>query len=126
MERQVRVEGTTERLTAAECEAIAKGRARNSRICDWASPQSAVISDRVELETEVQRLQERFAGVKEIPIPPFWDGLRVIPDVIEFWQGLVHLFVCDSFLGRENRLHDRFVYIRQTGTGDWSIERLAP
>jgi len=56
LERQVRVEGTMERLTAAECEVFAKGRARNSRICDWASPQSVVISDRVELETEVQRV----------------------------------------------------------------------
>jgi len=83
-------------MAAPECEAFAKGRARNSRICDWASPQSVAISDRVELETEVQRVQERFIGVNEIPIPPFWGGLRVIPDVIEFWQGLVHLFVHGS------------------------------
>jgi pyridoxamine 5'-phosphate oxidase len=92
LSRQVRVEGITERLTLSECEAFARGRLRNSRICDWASPQSAVIKDRAELESSVHQVQERFMGVDEIPVPHFWGGLRVIPDVVEFWQGLMGFF----------------------------------
>ncbi|KAL6251696.1 pyridoxamine-phosphate oxidase [Rhinocladiella similis] len=68
---------------------------------------------RLELEDRVKEVARRFGGQEQIPVPPFWGGLRIIPDMIEFWQG------------RESRLHDRFVYTRQKD-GEWKIERLSP
>ncbi|KAL3465759.1 hypothetical protein BJX64DRAFT_274866 [Aspergillus heterothallicus] len=72
------------------------------------------------LEKRVQEVEARFAGTKEIPLPPFWGGVRLIPESVEFWQG------------RRSRLHDRFRYVRLHGSGSdessyrWRIERLSP
>ena len=88
LERQVRVEGTTERLTPEESQDYARTRPRDSQLGAWASPQSSVIKDRDELDDKVREVHERFEDAKEIPVPPFWGGLRIVPDLVEFWQGI--------------------------------------
>lgn len=115
VERQVRVEGRVERLSESESQVYFDTRIRGSRVGAWASEQSKVLEGREELEERVKKMERRFEGVESIPVPPFWGGLRIVPDVIEFWQG------------RESRLHDRFRYTRQEGEGEeWKIERLSP
>lgn len=115
VERQVRVEGTVERLTDAESQVYFDTRIRGSRIGAWASAQSSVLQGREELEERVKGVENKFEGQDNIPVPPFWGGLRVVPEVVEFWQG------------RESRLHDRFRYVRKEGKeGAWEIERLSP
>jgi pyridoxamine 5'-phosphate oxidase len=111
LQRQVRVEGTVERLPQAQSEAYFQTRPRGSRIGAWASRQSAELSSRAELDGRVKEYERRFAG-QDVPLPPFWGGFRLTPAAIEFWQG------------RINRLHDRIRYTR-TGTG-WAVARLQP
>lgn len=111
LERQVRIEGSVERITPEESDAYFASRPNGSRIGAWASRQSSVIGSRAELEQRVAELEQFYAGC-EVPRPPFWGGFRVIPDVIEFWQG------------RPNRLHDRLRYRRDSS--QWIIERLSP
>lgn len=113
LERQVRVEGPVERLTSSESQVYYDTRIRGSRIGAWASQQSKVLESREELEKRVEDVERRFDGKDEIPVPEFWGGLRVIPDVVEFWQG------------RPSRLHDRFRYTASED-GAWKIERLSP
>ncbi|KAL8633808.1 hypothetical protein Q9189_000544 [Teloschistes chrysophthalmus] len=119
VERQVRVEGKVERLSAEESQAYYDLRARGSRIGAWASEQSRVLREeeggREVLERRVREVEGRFEGREEIPVPGFWGGVRVVPEMVEFWQG------------RESRLHDRFRYLREEGVeGTWRIERLSP
>ena len=119
MERQVRVEGTVERLGEQESQGYYDLRARGSRIGAWASEQSKILKeeegDRNVLEKRVQDVEKRFEGQERIPVPDFWGGLRVLPSMIEFWQG------------RDSRLHDRFQYSRDAeAVGGWRIERLSP
>jgi pyridoxamine 5'-phosphate oxidase len=127
VERQVRIEGVAHTLTERESTGYFRTRPRAAQVGAWASPQSRVIADRGELESRVAKQEERFADTEEIPLPPHWGGYRVVPDVIEFWQG------------RRSRLHDRLLYRRQKGdVGDsgaredgtteigWTRERLAP
>ncbi len=111
LERQVRIEGTVERVTAGESEAYFQSRPRGSRLGAWASPQSQPVAGREILEEALRAATARFEG-EEIACPPHWGGYRVQPRYIEFWQG------------RRNRLHDRLVY-RLTESG-WKLERLAP
>ncbi|NBC47079.1 MAG: pyridoxamine 5'-phosphate oxidase [Gammaproteobacteria bacterium] len=111
--RQVTILGTAERIPTAESLRYFITRGRGSRLGAWASPQSQVISSRSLLEQKFAEIKQRF-GSGEIPLPDFWGGYRVIPSSIEFWQG------------RDNRLHDRFVYRRESPEADWTIERLAP
>lgn len=113
LERQVRVEGVVERITAEESEAYFRTRPRGSRIGAWASDQSRPLSDRSELKRRVAETEERFKG-EEVPLPPFWGGYRVVPTRFEFWQG------------RADRLHDRWRFERGTPADPWSIERLYP
>lgn len=110
--RQVEIAGRVERLSTLESLKYFATRPRGSQIGAWASPQSRVIGSRALLEAKVSEMQRKFAQ-GGIPLPDFWGGFRVIPRRIEFWQG------------RENRLHDRFVYCLQSD-GRWRIERLAP
>lgn len=109
--RSVRVQGIVERLPDAESDAYFASRPRAAQIGAWASPQSAVIGGRQELERAAAEVEERFAG-GEVSRPPHWGGLVVRPSLVELWQG------------RAGRLHDRLRYVRE-GDG-WRIERLAP
>jgi len=111
-DRQVRARGPIERLPDADSDAYFAGRARESRLGAWASPQSRPLADRAELDARLAEVRERFDGVEDVPRPDFWGGFVLRPETIEFWQG------------QQARLHDRFVYAR---TGDtWRLERLAP
>jgi pyridoxamine 5'-phosphate oxidase len=115
LERQVRVEGRVERLTSEQSQIYYDTRIRGSRIGAWASRQSEVLKDRKELEGWVDEMEKKFNGKDKIPVPEFWGGLRVIPDVLEFWQG------------RESRLHDRFKFTKDdTEESGWRAERLSP
>ncbi len=110
LERQVRVEGQVEKVSATESDTYFSGRPAGARLSARASAQSEVVSGREVLETAVKA--EKAKHGENPPRPAHWGGYRVIPVRIEFWQG------------RENRLHDRLLYNRANGA--WKIERLAP
>lgn len=110
-ERQVRVEGTVERTSAAESDAYFKTRPRASQIGALASPQSEVVAFREVLEQRFRELENLYEG-REVDRPKHWGGYSLRPERIEFWKG------------RPSRLHDRILYERQGDT--WSIRRLAP
>ena len=112
LERQVRVEGAAVRVTEEESDAYFATRPRGSQLGAWASDQSRVIPGRGDLDARVKELEEIYRD-RPVPRPPHWGGYRVIPLLVEFWQG------------RLDRLHDRFVY-RLREPKDWVIERLAP
>lgn len=123
LQRQVRVEGTTTRLTREESQTYFDTRVRGSRIGAWASQQSQVLKPegdgddgRKQLDGWVKETEDKFEGIEDIPVPVFWGGLRIVPTRIEFWQG------------RDCRLHDRFAYEREEGVegGEWRLERLSP
>lgn len=111
IERQVRIEGRAEKLTAEESEAYFNERPEDAKIGAWASPQSKIIKDREELEKLEEEIVEQF---EDMPVhrPSHWGGYLIRPSVIEFWQG------------RPNRMHDRIVYYK-TEDG-WTMHRLAP
>jgi pyridoxamine 5'-phosphate oxidase len=109
--RQVRVEGTVERVSEAESAAYFATRPRGSQLAAWASEQSRPLANREALEDRFAELERAFEG-KEVPLPPHWGGFRLRPEAIEFWQH------------RENRLHDRTRYTR--GREGWQSELLAP
>jgi pyridoxamine 5'-phosphate oxidase len=111
LERQVRVDGTVERVTAAESDAYFATRPIESRLSVYASKQSEVVDSRETLELLFNAARERFEDA--VPRPDWWGGYRVIPDEFEFWQG------------RPSRLHDRLRYQGHTGS-PWRRERLAP
>lgn len=111
MERQVRIEGTVEKVTAKVSDAYFASRPRGSRLGAWASDQSRVVDDRAELEARLDEVEEQYDD-GHIPRPPHWGGYRVLPTRFEFWQG------------RPNRLHDRLEYV--PANGSWTIRRLAP
>jgi pyridoxamine 5'-phosphate oxidase len=111
LHRQIRVEGMVEKVTAAESDAYFQGRAHGSQLGALASPQSEVIAGRHVLECRVAELAALYPN--DVPRPASWGGYRVAPHLFEFWQG------------RENRLHDRLRYRRNTD-GGWLLERLAP
>lgn len=112
LDRQVRITGKAERVSTAESMKYFLTRPKGSQVGAWVSNQSSVISSRQMLMSEFEKLKRKFEN-KEVPLPSFWGGYRVIPDSFEFWQG------------QESRLHDRFLYSLQE-SGEWLIERLAP
>jgi len=109
--RQVRVEGRVERASATESDEYFASRPRASQLSAWVSAQSQPLVSRAQLLNESQATDARFAGAP-IPRPEFWGGYLVFPEIVELW------------LGRPDRLHDRFLYRRDAGS--WSVERLAP
>jgi len=112
LERQVRIDGAVERVSAAESDAYFETRPLDSRLSVYASRQSDAIESREVLEDAFERVRRTY-GDGPVPRPGWWGGYRVIPDEFEFWQG------------RESRLHDRLRYARQRD-GSWHRERLAP
>lgn len=111
LERQIRVEGTVEKLSQEESEAYFSSRPRGSRIGAWASDQSRAVESREQLEQRFREYDKKYPG-ENVPLPHFWGGWRLEPQRIEFWQG------------RLDRLHDRIRYDRK-GDG-WEITRLNP
>jgi pyridoxamine 5'-phosphate oxidase len=112
LERQVRIEGVTERVPAADSDAYFNSRPRESRIGAWTSPQSSAIASRQILEERYKTIEKQYAGQDTIKRPKQWGGYLVKPFLIEFWQG------------RPNRLHDRILYALVDGK--WKVSRLAP
>lgn len=111
LERQVRIEGSVEKVSTAESLKYFASRPRESQIGAWVSDQSSVIDSRALLLNKIAELKAKFKG-GEVPLPSFWGGYRVRPERIEFWQG------------GKGRVHDRFLYTKIEG--GWKIERLAP
>ena len=112
LERQVRIEGSVEKVSDSESDSYFYSRPQGSQLGAWASPQSQLIDSREALDHKLGQLQKQYQEQK-IPRPSHWGGFRVIPRVIEFWQG------------RPNRLHDRICY-RFIEENTWSLKRLAP
>jgi pyridoxamine 5'-phosphate oxidase len=123
LERQIRIEGTVEKVSGEESDRYFNSRPASSRIGAWASPQSAVIENRLVIEQNVERYSSIFAN-DSIERPDHWGGYIVKPTSIEFWQG------------RSSRLHDRIRYVVENSAYNaatdtrtdlnWKIERLAP
>ena len=111
LERQVRIEGSVEKVTSAESDAYYNSRPFGSRLGAWASPQSQPIENREWLEKKLESISEAY-NESTITRPPNWGGYRVKPKSIEFWQG------------RSSRLHDRIKYAKSEA--GWQLVRLAP
>ncbi len=112
LERQIRIEGVTEKVPPSVSLHYFQSRPKGSQIGAWASPQSQVIADRSILEQNVLALKEKYKDAENLPIPSHWGGYQIKPTLIEFWQG------------RSSRLHDRICYTLENNK--WKIERLAP
>lgn len=111
LERQISISGMAEKIPTAEALAYFVSRPIGSRLGAWSSKQSSVIKSRSLLEAKLSEMKQKFADGK-IPLPSFWGGYRIVPASYEFWQG------------RQNRLHDRFMYSKLED--GWDIKRLQP
>lgn len=111
-ERQIRVQGTIEQLTAEESDAYFNSRPRASQLGAWASDQSSKMNERKELEMKLAEIEKSYEG-KNVPRPKHWGGYLIRPISVEFWQG------------RQSRLHDRIAY-EQNQQGAWNMFRLNP
>jgi pyridoxamine 5'-phosphate oxidase len=115
LEKQIRVTGRIEQVSDKQADAYYNSRHPESRIGAWASQQTQVMAGgHGDLAHAVETYTQKFEDQEQIPRPPFWTGFRVIPDRMEFWsQG-------------EFRLHERFVYTRNSDEGDWNCDWLYP
>lgn len=111
IERQIHIEGLVENVPSEVALAYFKKRPRNSQLAAWASHQDDLLPSRLTLEEKFTYYREFFQD-QEILAPDWWVGYQIIPMRMEFWQG------------RESRLHDRFLYLKQQE--GWSLERLSP
>lgn len=111
LERQVEISGRAEKVSTAESLKYFLSRPHGSQLGAWVSNQSDIITTRKVLDMKLDEIKRKFKQGK-VPLPDFWGGYRIVPEVIEFWQG------------RPNRLHDRFEYCLKQG--HWEIDRLAP
>lgn len=110
LQRQVRIEGVVEQLTPEESDAYFATRSRGSQLGAWASRQSEEIPDREWLDARLEEVAAEYPDT--VPRPPHWGGYRLVPSVVEFWEG------------RPNRLHDREEFRREDG--GWRARRLSP
>ncbi|MFT4729371.1 MAG: pyridoxamine 5'-phosphate oxidase [Granulosicoccus sp.] len=113
LERQVRIEGTVEKLDPAEADEYFYSRPEGSRFSAAASVQSAPVGNREVLEQRVRELHEQYPD-GNVPRPAVWGGYRLRPHRLEFWQG------------RADRLHDRFIFEQSSIGSNWSIQRISP
>jgi len=111
LERQIRISGKVKKVSKKESESYFHSRPYESQLAALASKQSSIIPGRKHLENKFDELKNEFNG-KEIPLPAYWGGFKLVPESFEFWQG------------RENRLHDRISYLKEKN--NWKIVRLAP
>lgn len=111
LERQIKIQGRAEKISTAESLKYFVSRPHGSQLGAWVSQQSSVISSRKLLEMKLSELKRKFTEGK-VPLPDFWGGYRIVPEVFEFWQG------------GANRLHDRIEY--RLDSAQWSRQRLAP
>ena len=111
LERQIRISGKVKKVSKKESESYFHSRPYESQLAALASKQSSIIPGRKHLENKFDELKNEFKG-KEIPLPAYWGGFKLVPESFEFWQG------------RENRLHDRISYLKEKNK--WKIIRLAP
>lgn len=112
LERQVRIEGSVERVSLEKSTEYFQSRPRGSQLGAWVSPQSSPVKDRSILEQRMQEIEKKFEGADPLPKPQQWGGYAVNPYLIEFWQG------------RPNRLHDRIEFVKTDSS--WTMNRLAP
>ncbi len=113
LERQVRIEGTIEKLSKEESDQYFHSRPRNSQLGAMASPQSQEVASRDILEKKLEQLAAEYGDDGEIPKPSYWGGYILKPRLIEFWQG------------RSSRMHDRILY-KKIDNKNWKKVRLAP
>lgn len=113
LERQIQINGKASKITREQSEQYFHSRPRESQIGAWVSPQSELIQDRSVLEKRQEEMAERFKSIDKIPLPDFWGGYEIVPNMVEFWQG------------RPGRLHDR-IRFNKNETDAWAINRLAP
>ncbi|MBT5433088.1 MAG: pyridoxamine 5'-phosphate oxidase [Rhodospirillaceae bacterium] len=113
LERQVRVQGRVEQVTAAEANAYFASRHRDSQLGAWASQQSRPMATAYDLEKNVAKMALKF-NIGTVPRPPYWSGFRIVPHRIEFWAG------------KPFRLHERVVFSRDGDEAPWTTERLFP
>ena len=112
LERQIKITGDIKKISRAQSLKYFSTRPRQSQINAWASPQSSIIKTRDYLLEQAEQIKQTYQN-KTLPLPDFWGGYQVIPQQIEFWQG------------RDNRLHDRFLYTLDQDN-HWHIDQLAP
>ncbi len=113
LHRQAHLRGPAQRTTREESAAYWQTRPRGAQLGAWASAQSTVLPDRRTLDHALEQVAARFAQDEQVPLPPYWGGVRISPVSVEFWQG------------RPNRMHDRLRY-RVGDDGEWTVARLSP